>query len=82
MKSWQPVSLAKCLNVEVILIFEIVISGRRINSTKLFEVILITEFMNPEIRITSIFRFFCQAGRMTGYRITFRKKTSLISLLL
>ena len=34
MKSWQPVSLEKYLNVEVILISEIVISEIRINSIK------------------------------------------------
>ena len=37
MKSWQPASLAKYLNGEVILISEFVIC----------------DFMNPEIRITS-----------------------------
>ena len=35
MKSWQPVSLAKFLNDEVILIYEFVISEIRINSTKI-----------------------------------------------
>ena len=31
----------------------------------MFEVIIISEFMNPEIRITSTFRCFSQAGRLT-----------------
>ena len=35
MKFWQPVSLAKNLNVEVILISEFMISEIRINSTKI-----------------------------------------------
>ena len=62
MKSWQPVSLEKYLNFEVILISEFMILEIGINSEKLFEVILISDFMNPEIRITSTFRSFSLAG--------------------
>ena len=48
MRSWQPARLAKNLNVEVILMSEFVVSEIRIYSTKLFEVILISEFTNSE----------------------------------
>ena len=71
MKSWQPVSLPvwqKCLNVEVILNSESVISEIRILQ-KMCEVILISEFMNPEIRIISIFMPFSKAGRLAGFHV-------------
>ena len=37
------------------------------NYKKLIEVILISEFMNLEIRITSTFRPVCQAGRLPRF---------------
>ena len=51
----------------MILISEFVILEIRMNYTKMFEAIPISEFMNPEMRITSPFRLFRQAGRLTGF---------------
>ena len=34
----------------------------------LFEVILLSEFMNSEIWMTSTFTLFCQAGKLTGWQ--------------
>ena len=63
LSKWNPISLAKNLNVEVMN------SEIRITSAKKGnEVILISEFMNSEMRMTSTFRFFCQ-----DVRISFQK---------
>ena len=68
MKSWQSVSLEKYLNAQVILILNFRNKHQFYNN--MFEVILISEFINPEIRITSTYRPFCQADRQTA-RISF-----------
>ena len=69
MKCWQ-----KNLNVKVILIL-FVISASKI----LFELILISEFINQVIRITSILRPFCQGEMLPVFHF---EKPTLLSLLL
>ena len=64
----QPASLAKipqCWSDPYFWICDF--SNKNQFNKKLFEVILISKFMNPEIRITSTLRYFCQAGRLPGH---------------
>ena len=57
MKSLQPISLVKSLNVELLLTSESINSEIRTTSSLLVKVILISESMNSEIRITSTYCF-------------------------
>ena len=68
MKSWHPVSLAKrpkCWTDPYFWICEV--RNKNHFYKNLFEVILISEFMDSEIKISSTFRSFCQADRLPEF---------------
>ena len=69
MKVWQPAKNPKRWSDPHFWIHKF--RNKNHLSKNMMEVILISEFMNSEMRITSTFRIFCQA-----IRISFRKTSN------